>query len=88
MKSRLKRLVALLGTLAMSAAFIVTGSAGIANAASSSQEYGSPNSNWKLTRTIDPTSYQVGDTVTVKAEVQRRWITANLYAYKDLHPGV
>ncbi|MGX1769973.1 Ig-like domain repeat protein, partial [Dietzia sp. NPDC055343] len=85
MKNRLRKPVALLGTLVMAGALIITGNAA-ASAASKSHEYGSPSKNWKITRTIENTSPKVGDTVTVKAEVQRRVWTAALFAYKDLHP--
>lgn len=86
MKSWSRKAVATFGTLVVGAALLVTGGTA-ANAASDWEEYGSPNENWRITRTIVATSPKVGDVVTVKAEIQRRYAVANLYRYKDLHPA-
>lgn len=84
MKRWSRKPLALLGTLVMSAAFVISGSAA-ANAASDWEDYGTFN-NWRITRTIDPTSFSVGEIVTAEAQIKRSGSVANLYTYKDLHP--
>lgn len=86
MKNRLRKPVALLGTLVMAGAFLVTGSAGVANAAPAGPER-EINDNWRVSRTVSNSTPSAGDTITVSSVFERRWGVATLQIVKDIHPN-
>ena len=86
MKNRLRKPVALLGTLVMAAAFLVTGSAGVANAAPAGPAR-ETNDNWRVSRTVSNSTPSAGDTITVSSVFERRWGVAALQVVKDIHPS-
>src|SRR5699024_5144854 len=83
MKNRLRKPVALLGTLVMAGAFLVTGGAA-ANAASDSAQHTHGNS--RFTRTINDVTPSAGDVVTVTTAFQRTWSFEDIYNFKELQP--
>lgn len=86
MKIRLRKPVALLGTLVMAGAFLVTGSAGVANAAPAGPER-ETNGDWRVSRTVSNSTPSAGDTITVSSVFERRWGGATLQVVKDIHPS-
>ena len=83
MKNRSRKPVALLGTLVMAGAFLVTGGAA-ANAAPDSAQHTDGNSFF--TRTISDVTPSAGDVVTVTTAFQRRWSYEDIHNFKELHP--
>lgn len=75
-----------MGTLVMAGAFLVTGSAGVANAAPAGPER-ERNSDWRVSRTVSNSTPSAGDTITVSSVFERRWGVATLQVVKDIHPS-
>ncbi|RBA39793.1 hypothetical protein DQ226_02585 [Dietzia maris] len=91
MENRLKRPVALLGTAVMGAAFLVTGSSGVAAAGSLSATQvvagGFLTSQFTITRTVSESEPTFGDVVTMRTNVQRDDYAHALYRVRDFTPA-
>ena len=87
MKNRLRKPVALLGTLVMAGAFLVTGHSAVASAdeASATQEWSYWDGRWRVERRISDSTPMVGDVITVTSTFWRHSTLRATSSVKDVH---
>ena len=87
MKNRLRKPVALLGTLVMAGAFLITGNSAVANAGevSATQEWRYLDGRWRIERHISNSTPTVGDIITVTSTFWRHSTLRVTTSVKDVH---